>query len=126
METPIHQVLNMERPKEFIAAVTDKKDLWKLSVRVKDKWTIVKDGKEHLELLIVDAKVWEITFEHNTLLLFFGHSLVLLLFMKTNLFCYLFTLSLFYHIRAMIFKYSFQLHTNLFMTKHLKLILHIP
>ncbi|XP_039683751.1 uncharacterized protein [Medicago truncatula] len=56
METPIHQVLNMERPKEFIAAVTDKKDLWKLSVRVKDKWTAVKDGKEHLELLIVDAK----------------------------------------------------------------------
>ncbi|XP_039684531.1 uncharacterized protein [Medicago truncatula] len=56
METPIHQVLKMERPKEFIAAITDQKDLWKLSVRVKDKWTVVKDGKEHLELLIVDAK----------------------------------------------------------------------
>jgi len=50
-------VLKMERPLEFIADVTDSKDFWKLSVRVKDKWTVVKDGKEHLELLIVDAKV---------------------------------------------------------------------
>jgi len=24
---------------------------------VKDKWTIVKDGKEHVEMVIVDAKV---------------------------------------------------------------------
>jgi hypothetical protein len=51
----------MERPKvrpvEFIAAITNKKDFWKLAVRVKDKWTVVKDGKEHLELIIVDAKV---------------------------------------------------------------------
>jgi len=36
--------------------------MWKLSVRVKDKWTVVKDGKEHLEMLIVDAKVTDITF----------------------------------------------------------------
>jgi hypothetical protein len=24
---------------------------------IKDKWTVVKDGKEHLEMVIVDAKV---------------------------------------------------------------------
>jgi hypothetical protein len=47
----------MERPVEFISDVTDKKDFWKLAVRVKDKWTVVKDGREHLEIVIVDAKV---------------------------------------------------------------------
>jgi len=47
----------MERPFEFIGDITDKKDFWKLPVRVKDKWTAVKDGKEHLEMVIVDAKV---------------------------------------------------------------------
>ncbi|RHN74002.1 putative nucleic acid-binding protein [Medicago truncatula] len=46
----------LERPFETIAAVTNKKDFWKLAVRVKDKWTVVKDGKEHLEMIIVDAK----------------------------------------------------------------------
>lgn len=46
-----------ERPLEFIADINDKKDFWKLAVRVKDKWTAVKDGKEHLEMVIVDAKV---------------------------------------------------------------------
>ncbi|RHN42005.1 hypothetical protein MtrunA17_Chr8g0372151 [Medicago truncatula] len=48
----------MERPFEFIGDITDKKDFWKLPVKVKDKWTVVKDGKEHLELVIVDKKVW--------------------------------------------------------------------
>jgi hypothetical protein len=47
----------MERPFEFIGDITDKKDFWKLAVKVKDKWTVVKDGKEHLELVIVDKKV---------------------------------------------------------------------
>jgi hypothetical protein len=47
----------MERPFEFIADITDKKDMWKLAVRVKEKWTVVKDGKEHVEMIIVDAKV---------------------------------------------------------------------
>lgn len=46
----------MERPFENIAAINNKKDFWKLAVRVQDKWTVVKDGKEHLELIIVDAK----------------------------------------------------------------------
>lgn len=52
----------LERPFETIAAVTNKKDFWKLAVRVKDKWTVVKDGKEHLEMIIVDAKVIHVLF----------------------------------------------------------------
>lgn len=47
----------MERPFEYVADINDKKDLWKLAVKVKDKWTMVKDGREHLELVIADAKV---------------------------------------------------------------------
>jgi hypothetical protein len=46
-----------ERPRSLISDITDKKDFWKLAVKVKDKWTVIKDGKEHLELVIVDAKV---------------------------------------------------------------------
>jgi len=45
----------MERPVQFVSDINDKKDFWKLVV--KDKWTVVKDGKEHLEMVIVDAKV---------------------------------------------------------------------
>lgn len=47
----------MEIPFEFIGDITDKKNFWKLVVRVKDKWIVVKDGKEQLELVIVDYKV---------------------------------------------------------------------
>lgn len=47
----------MERPFEFIADITDNKDFWKLAVKVKDKWTVITDGKEHLEIVIVDQKV---------------------------------------------------------------------
>jgi len=47
----------MERPVQFVSDINDKKDFWKLVVKVKDKWTVVKDGKEHLEMVIVDAKV---------------------------------------------------------------------
>jgi len=44
----------MARPFEFIRDINEKKDFWKLVVKVRDKWTVVKDGKEHLELVIVD------------------------------------------------------------------------
>lgn len=44
------------RPFAFIKDVNEKKDFWKLAVRVRDKWTVVKDGKEHIEMVIVDAK----------------------------------------------------------------------
>lgn len=47
----------MVRPFQFIGDINQKKDFWKLAVRVKDKWAIVKDRKEHLEVVIVDAKV---------------------------------------------------------------------
>ncbi|RHN55670.1 putative nucleic acid-binding protein [Medicago truncatula] len=43
-------------PVQFIADINPKKDFWKLAVRVKDKWVVVKDGKEHLEMVIVDSK----------------------------------------------------------------------
>ncbi|AES60186.1 putative nucleic acid-binding protein [Medicago truncatula] len=46
----------MVRPFQFIGDINQKKDFWKLAVRVKDKWAIVKDQKEHLEVVIVDAK----------------------------------------------------------------------
>lgn len=46
----------MERPLEFIGDITDNKDLWKLAVKIKEKWSVVKDGKEHLEMFIVDSK----------------------------------------------------------------------
>lgn len=47
----------MERPVQFVSDVNDKKDFWKLVVKVKDKWTAVKAWKEHLEMVIVDAQV---------------------------------------------------------------------
>lgn len=50
----------IERPVEFIADVTPKRDFWKLTVKVKDKWSVIKDGKEHLKMIIVDAKGHEI------------------------------------------------------------------
>lgn len=28
-----------------------------MAVKVRDKWTVVKDGREHSEMVIVDAKV---------------------------------------------------------------------
>jgi hypothetical protein len=49
--------ITMERPIQYIGDINQKKDFWKLAVRVKDKWVVVKDGKEHLEMVIVDAKV---------------------------------------------------------------------
>jgi len=41
----------------MVADINDKKDFWKLVVKVVDKWIVVKDGKEHSEMIIVDAKV---------------------------------------------------------------------
>jgi hypothetical protein len=45
------------RPFVFLKDINEKKDFWKIAVRVRDKWTVVKDGREHLEMVIVDAKV---------------------------------------------------------------------
>ncbi|PNX67008.1 replication A1-like protein [Trifolium pratense] len=47
----------MARKFESVKDISDAKDLWKISVKVKEKWTNVKDGKESIELLVVDEKV---------------------------------------------------------------------
>ncbi|RHN78616.1 putative non-specific serine/threonine protein kinase [Medicago truncatula] len=44
------------RPFVFIKDINVKKDFWKMAVKVRDKWTVVKDGREHSEMVIVDAK----------------------------------------------------------------------
>ncbi|XP_045790716.1 uncharacterized protein LOC123885475 isoform X2 [Trifolium pratense] len=46
----------MARAFEFIKDITDRKDLWKVAVKVKDKWSATKDGKEYFEMVVVDAK----------------------------------------------------------------------
>jgi len=47
----------MARPFSFIADLNEKKDFWKLAVKVVDRWNVVKDGKEHSKMVIVDVKV---------------------------------------------------------------------
>jgi hypothetical protein len=47
----------MARNFEFIKDINDRKDLWKIVVNVRDKWTSQKEGKEYLELIVVDSKV---------------------------------------------------------------------
>ncbi|PNX68349.1 replication A1-like protein, partial [Trifolium pratense] len=46
----------MARKFESVKDINDAKDLWKISVKVKEKWTNMKDGKESIELLVVDDK----------------------------------------------------------------------
>ncbi|KAK2379080.1 replication protein A 70 kDa DNA-binding subunit B [Trifolium repens] len=46
----------MARNFEFIKDINDRKDLWKIAVKVRDKWTSQKEGKEYLELVVVDSK----------------------------------------------------------------------
>jgi hypothetical protein len=47
----------MARVFDFIKDITDRKDLFKIAVKVKDKWNVVKEGKEHFEMVVVDSKV---------------------------------------------------------------------
>lgn len=47
----------MARPLSFISDINDKKDFWKLVVRVKDKWSVRVNGKEHFEMILNDEKV---------------------------------------------------------------------
>ncbi|MCI00607.1 replication protein A1-like protein, partial [Trifolium medium] len=46
----------MARNIEFIKDINDRKDLWKVAVKVKDKWSCIKDGKEFYEMVVVDSK----------------------------------------------------------------------
>ncbi|GAU36667.1 hypothetical protein TSUD_15800 [Trifolium subterraneum] len=47
----------MERPIKLLTEIHNKRELWKIAIKVKDKWTIFKDGKQSFELVVVDAKV---------------------------------------------------------------------
>ncbi|WJX30071.1 hypothetical protein P8452_18646 [Trifolium repens] len=46
----------MVRNFEFIKDITDRKDLCKIAVKVKDKWNVLKERKEHFEMVVVDSK----------------------------------------------------------------------
>ncbi|KAK2414512.1 hypothetical protein QL285_037096 [Trifolium repens] len=46
----------MARNFEFIKDITDRKDLCKIAVKVKDKWNVLKEGKEHFEMVVVESK----------------------------------------------------------------------
>jgi hypothetical protein len=47
----------MERPFQLLKDIHHRKELWKLAVKVKDKWKVVKDGKQSFEPVVYDAKV---------------------------------------------------------------------
>ncbi|CAK8536077.1 unnamed protein product [Lathyrus sativus] len=46
----------MARPFEKICDISDKKELWKIVVKVHHKWTIVSNSKKHLEFVFVDVE----------------------------------------------------------------------
>jgi hypothetical protein len=46
----------MARNFEFIKdIITDRKDLWKIAVKVKNKWSTQKEGKEYFEMRIKEG-----------------------------------------------------------------------
>lgn len=47
----------MTRLFEKISDTCDQKELWKVTVKVHHKWTVITNNKEHLELIFVDANV---------------------------------------------------------------------
>jgi hypothetical protein len=56
----------MARNFEFIKDINDHKDLWKVALKVRDKWTSQKEEKEYLELVVVDSKVSFFNQTHNS------------------------------------------------------------
>jgi hypothetical protein len=48
---------NMSRPVKLLTEIHSRKELWKIAVKVKDKWNVYKDGKQSFEVLVVDAEV---------------------------------------------------------------------
>ncbi|MCH82309.1 replication protein A 70 kDa dna-binding subunit C-like, partial [Trifolium medium] len=46
----------MARKFESVKDINDGKDLWKISVKIREKWSNSKDGKQSIELLVVDDK----------------------------------------------------------------------
>jgi hypothetical protein len=47
----------MERPVTLLKDIHNRKELWKIAVKIKDEWNVFKDGKQSFEILVVDAKV---------------------------------------------------------------------
>ncbi|KAI5418713.1 hypothetical protein KIW84_043080 [Lathyrus oleraceus] len=45
----------MARSFEKIVDINDTEELWKISVKVHHKWTVISNDKEHMELIFVDA-----------------------------------------------------------------------
>ncbi|XP_058745814.1 uncharacterized protein LOC131618652 [Vicia villosa] len=48
-------VFIMARPLAKICDINDSKELWKVSVRVHHKWTVVSNKREHFEMIFVDV-----------------------------------------------------------------------
>jgi hypothetical protein len=42
---------------EFIKDITNRKDMWKVTLKVNDKWTTMKNGKEYFKMVVYDTKV---------------------------------------------------------------------
>jgi hypothetical protein len=47
----------MERPVTMLKEIHNRKELWNIAVKIKEKWPVFKDGKQSFEILVVDAKV---------------------------------------------------------------------
>ncbi|KAK2448378.1 hypothetical protein QL285_007647 [Trifolium repens] len=46
----------MSRPIKLLTEIHSRKELWKIAVKVKDKWNVYKDGKQSFEVLVVDSE----------------------------------------------------------------------
>ncbi|MCI40820.1 hypothetical protein A2U01_0062053, partial [Trifolium medium] len=47
----------MSRAVDNIKDINDKKEVWKVAVKVDDIWTITKSSKEYAEMIIRDIQV---------------------------------------------------------------------
>ncbi|PNX67079.1 hypothetical protein L195_g055434 [Trifolium pratense] len=51
-------ISTMERQPSLLKDIHNGKELWKIAVKVKDKWNIAsRDGKQSFEIVVVDCKV---------------------------------------------------------------------
>ncbi|GAU47109.1 hypothetical protein TSUD_403420 [Trifolium subterraneum] len=51
---------NMERQPTLLKDVHNGKELWKIAIKVKDKWNYDKEGKQSFMLLVVDSKNFQV------------------------------------------------------------------
>ncbi|WJX51200.1 hypothetical protein P8452_37413 [Trifolium repens] len=49
--------VSRSKPVTLLKDIHNRKKLWKIAVKIKDKWNVFKDGKQSFEILVVDAKV---------------------------------------------------------------------